>query len=80
MTRIRNTDLSTYVALRFTPAFLTPNDTARFHGINERISVDNFNQVEVIVHTLLGPCFFEIKSATLKLAGKKVALITSILF
>ena len=74
MTRIRNTDLSTYVALRFTPAFLTPNDTARFHGINERISVDNFNQVEVIVHT------FEIKSATLKLAGKKVALITSILF
>ena len=29
---------------------------------------------------LTGPCFFEIKSATLKLAGKKVALITSILF
>jgi hypothetical protein len=30
---------------RFTPAFLTPNDTARFHGLNERISVANFNQV-----------------------------------
>ena len=30
---------------RFSPAFLTRNDTDRFHGYNERISVDNLVQV-----------------------------------
>ena len=29
---------------RFTPAFITKNDTKRFHGFNERISVENFIQ------------------------------------
>ena len=32
-------------SIRFSPAFLTRNDTDRFHGYNERISVDNLVQV-----------------------------------
>ena len=35
------------VLFRFTPAFLTQNDTSRFHGFNERMSVDNFAQVSI---------------------------------
>ena len=31
--------------LRFSAAHLRPNDTSRFHGANERISIDNFAQV-----------------------------------
>ena len=49
-TLIANTDTKHYLHLtdkiyRFTPAFIGKNDTKRFHGFNERISVDNFAQV-----------------------------------
>jgi hypothetical protein len=33
---------------RFTPTFITPNDTSRYHGLNERISVSNFKQVNLL--------------------------------
>merc|ERR1712173_469917 len=46
-TLMANTDTRHYLNFtsniyRFSPAFITPNDTNRFHGINERISVHNF--------------------------------------
>ena len=47
---VGNTDTIHYVNLtnniyRFSPAFMLPEDIDRFHGINERISVKNYNQV-----------------------------------
>ena len=47
---VGNTDTIHYLDLtnniyRFSPAFLFPEDIDRFHGINERISVKNYNQV-----------------------------------
>ena len=47
---VGNTDTIHYIDLseniyRFSPAFLLPEDIDRFHGINERISVKNYNQV-----------------------------------
>ena len=38
---------------RFSPAFITSNDTTRFHGINERISVNNFAQVVQFYHQVI---------------------------
>ena len=38
---------------RFTPAFITKSDTKRFHGFNERISVDNFVQTVEFYHRLI---------------------------
>ena len=48
---VGNTDTIHYIDLsdniyRFSPAFLLPEDIDRFHGINERISVKNYNQVK----------------------------------
>ena len=50
---IGNTDTIHYTNLtnniyRFSPAFLLPEDVDRFHGINERISVKNYNQVDFL--------------------------------
>ena len=50
---VGNTDTIHYIELtdniyRFSPAFMLPEDIDRFHGINERISVQNFNQVNKI--------------------------------
>ena len=47
---VGNTDTMHYQNLtnniyRFSPAFMLPEDIDRFHGINERISVKNYNQV-----------------------------------
>ena len=36
-----------------TPAFITKSDTKRFHGFNERISVDNFVQTVEFYHRLI---------------------------
>eukprot|EP00092_Neocalanus_flemingeri_P018492 GFUD01020012.1.p1 GENE.GFUD01020012.1~~GFUD01020012.1.p1 ORF type:complete len:582 (-),score=147.32 GFUD01020012.1:33-1778(-) len=49
-TLMANTDSKHYLHLtdkiyRFTPAFITRNDTKRIHGFNERIAVNNFVQV-----------------------------------
>ena len=47
---IANTDTRHYQHLsdntfRFSPTFLMKTDLDRFHGLNERISVDNYAQV-----------------------------------
>ena len=52
---VGNTDTIHYMNLtdniyRFSPAFLFPDDVDRFHGINERISVKNYNQVSYQLH------------------------------
>jgi len=57
-TLMANTDTRHYLNFtsniyRFSPAFITPNDTNRFHGINERISVHNFGQVVHFYHQLI---------------------------
>jgi len=57
-TLIANTDTKHYQHLvdkiyRFTPAFITKNDTKRFHGFNERISVENFVQTVEFYHRLI---------------------------
>jgi len=57
-TLIGNTDTKHYLNLtdniyRFTPAFLTANDTSRFHGFNERMSVANFAQVVGFYYRLM---------------------------
>ena len=36
-------ELSPYV-YRFSPTFMYPDDLARFHGVNERISIKNYGQ------------------------------------
>ncbi len=43
---------------RFTPTFITPNDTSRYHGLNERISVTNFKQVNLLQKTFVPFSFF----------------------
>jgi len=57
-TLMANTDTRHYLNFtsniyRFSPVFITPNDTSRFHGINERISVDNFAQVVHFYHQII---------------------------
>ena len=57
-TLIANTDTKHYLSLtdkiyRFSPAFITKNDTKRFHGFNERISVKNFVQVVEFYHRVM---------------------------
>jgi len=57
-TLIANTDTKHYLDLtdkvyRFTPAFIGKNDTKRFHGFNERISVNNFVQVVEFYHRII---------------------------
>ena len=57
-TLIANTDTKHYLDLtdkiyRFSPAFITKNDTKRFHGFNERISVKNFVQVVEFYHRVM---------------------------
>jgi carboxypeptidase PM20D1 len=47
---IANTDTRHYQQLsdntfRFSPTFLRKNDLDRFHGLDERISVENYAQV-----------------------------------
>ena len=46
---IAGTDTRQYIHLTnniymFSPSFFFPEDTARFHGLNERISVENYEQ------------------------------------
>lgn len=46
---IANTDTRHYTDLskniyRFSPSYMYPNDLARFHGFNERISIKNYQQ------------------------------------
>jgi len=46
---VGNTDTNHYLKLspniyRFSPTFMYPQDIARFHGDNERISVENYGQ------------------------------------
>ena len=38
---------------RFSPSFLYPADLPRFHGINERISVKNYEQAINFYHHLI---------------------------
>jgi len=57
-TLMANTDTRHYLDFtsniyRFSPAFITSNDTTRFHGINERISVNNFAQVVQFYHQVI---------------------------
>lgn len=57
-TLIANTDTKHYLSLtdkiyRFSPAFISKNDTKRFHGFNERISVNNFVQVVEFYHRVI---------------------------
>ena len=47
---IGNTDTYHYLNLtkniyRFSPTYMYPSDPPRFHGVNERISVENYEQV-----------------------------------
>ncbi len=51
-TMVANTDTKHYLSLcdaiyRFQPVRLGKSDISRFHGIDERISVENFDQVHI---------------------------------
>ena len=48
---------------RFTPAFITKNDTKRFHGFNERISVENFIQTIEFYHRLIKNADTQVESS-----------------
>ena len=55
---IGNTDTRHYLhftnnVYRFSPSFMYPEDTARFHGINERISKKNYEQAINFFHHLI---------------------------
>lgn len=55
---VATTDCKWYLNLtdqiyRFSPVFLTPNDTNRFHGDNERISIKNYEQVINFYHHVI---------------------------
>ncbi|KAK7489673.1 hypothetical protein BaRGS_00019068 [Batillaria attramentaria] len=55
---IGNTDTRHYLQFthnvyRFSPTFMYPNDTTRFHGINERISKKNYEQAINFYHHLI---------------------------
>ena len=57
-TLIANTDTKHYLHLtdhdyRFSPALIRQNDTKRFHGFNDKISVDNFAQIVEFYHRLI---------------------------
>ncbi|XP_023342401.1 N-fatty-acyl-amino acid synthase/hydrolase PM20D1.1, partial [Eurytemora carolleeae] len=57
-TLVANTDTKHYLNFteniyRFTPSFVRKTDVSRFHGFNERISVDNFAQVVQFYFTLM---------------------------
>lgn len=68
-TLIANTDTKHYLHLtdkiyRFTPAFIRKNDTKRFHGFNERISVKNFVQVVEFYHRMIVNSDFSVKESS----------------
>jgi len=65
-TLIANTDTKHYLHLtdkiyRFSPAFIGKNDTKRFHGFNERISVNNFVQVVEFYHRVIKNADFQVE-------------------
>uniref|UniRef100_A0A4W5PR23 Peptidase M20 domain containing 1 n=1 Tax=Hucho hucho TaxID=62062 RepID=A0A4W5PR23_9TELE len=58
---IGNTDSRHYTDLtkdiyRFTPTWIRPGDTQRFHGINERISKENYEELVVFYFNLIQNC------------------------
>ncbi|XP_041084868.1 N-fatty-acyl-amino acid synthase/hydrolase PM20D1.2-like [Polyodon spathula] len=58
---VGNTDSRHFVDLtkeiyRFTPTWFKPGDTRRFHGINERISVKNYEEVVMFYFRLFQNC------------------------
>ena len=56
---IANTDTKHYLPLtdavyRFMPTILTPEDTSRYHGLNERIGVKNYEKtINYFYHLML---------------------------
>lgn len=68
-TLVANTDTKHYLNLtdnvyRFTPTFAGPSDTARYHGLNERISVENFNQVVEFYYRLIRNADYLVKRSS----------------
>ena len=76
---VANTDTIHYQHLcqtiyRFQPVTLSKDDISRFHGIDERISVDNFNQVCTSyfvagLHPILPTFFFRWWNFTIDLSA-----------
>jgi len=74
-TLIANTDTKHYLHLtsniyRFTPAFIQKNDTNRFHGFNERISVNNFVQVVEFYHRIIKNADYQVEPQNYDVSGE----------
>jgi hypothetical protein len=54
---------------RFMPAFIGKNATKRFHGINERISVNNFVQIVEFYHRRIIHADFSVNESWDRPAG-----------
>ncbi|TRY84764.1 hypothetical protein DNTS_027446 [Danionella cerebrum] len=82
---VANTDSRHYTKLshdiyRFAPSWYGPGDSARFHGVNERISIKNYEEIVLFYFQLIQNCDVRSLTTHLRLWKYLKVLLFSVIF